>query len=164
MVRPHPANQSNPERCQTTAGRLSELNERHTTTSNFVQWAWGHVEPSSKAVDQPATTTVTRPCFAAANQHQTENSALVLTIGSKWRRFYQQMINAVPVPSLTEVKCSQLGYSQSVNCTDSSSTFWKTQVVVDSRSGLGKDTFTPSRFYNTVSVGKEIGLATMEKK
>ena len=121
VVRPHPSNQSNPERCQTTAARLSELNERHATTSNFVQWAWVHVEPSSKIVDQPTTTTVTRPCFAATNQHQTEKSALVLTIGSKWRRFHQQKSNAVPVPFLTEVNQMFITrYSQSLNCTDSS--------------------------------------------
>ena len=78
VVRPNPADPRNQNRCQTTAARLSELNARHATTSIFVQWRCVHVQLSSKLVDQRATIMVTRPCFAAADQQQTEHRALAL--------------------------------------------------------------------------------------
>ena len=101
VARPHPADPHNQNRCQTTAARLSEVNARHATTSIFVQCGCVDLQLSSKFVDQRATIMVTRPCFAAADQQQTENRALALTFGSKLRRFFKPMSNLVPVLSLT---------------------------------------------------------------
>ena len=144
-------------RTMTDNNSTSERGE-HTTNNHIDFCAMGcvHFQLSSPLVDQPTTTTVTRPCFAATNQHQTENSALVLTIGSKWRRFHQQMSNAVSVPFLNEVMMFITRYSQSLHHRDSSQNFRKTHVVVESGGDLGKDTFTLVRFDNKAPVDKRL--------
>ena len=71
---------------KTDSSGASERAERTTCNHiDFVQWGCVHVQLSSKLVDQRATIMVIRPCFAAADQQQTEHRALALTFGSTWR-------------------------------------------------------------------------------
>ena len=116
VARPHPAGTCNPERCQMTTARPSEVNALQATTSNFVQC----LPNCSGCMSSRKTDRCNLTMICCHESTPNRNSAL----------FLEPVNYSALVLLICKVQIFRTRHSQSLHNRDSSSKCWKTQVVV----------------------------------